>query len=102
MPKHSLSLRFRLALSATVGAMWYTPPAHADPITAAILGTAFAHTVLGAVVTAVLTFAITSVASLAVTKLLGPKGNGQGRQASQTSIGLGEAEPQVLFHDGPL
>lgn len=95
--KHAISLRARLYASLAAAVLTTATPAHADPISLAIVGAIGLSGVGAAVATVVLTFAITSVASLALNKLFGPKANAQDRQASIASIDIGENPREALF-----
>lgn len=88
----------RSILAALACSAFSTPTvASADPITVAVFGSAFAATLGGAVVTAVITAALTTLGSLALTKLFGPSQRAQDRQASIASLSIGENPREALF-----
>lgn len=95
--KNLLPLRSRIGISIANGLTMASTPAYGDPITVAVFGTAFAATLGGAIVTAVISFAITSIASMVLTKLFAPKQNAQDRQASVLQISIGEGPREALF-----
>ncbi|MES2175115.1 MAG: phage tail protein [Pseudomonadota bacterium] len=70
--------------------------AHADPISVTILAAIGTQTATALAVSAV-TFALTTAASIVMTKLFAPKRNGQDRQASVASLSVGENPREALF-----
>lgn len=98
--KHALPLRLRIRLSIAVGlTVGIASPAHADPISAAIV-TVFASIGVTVTTAAVTTFLITTAASILISvamKLLGPKANAQDRQASVATIDIGENPRELLL-----
>ncbi|MBA4092248.1 MAG: hypothetical protein C0494_16885 [Sphingobium sp.] len=95
-------LRRRLLTGALITGLMFQPaPARADPITAAVFGTAFAATFAGAVVSFVITTAIT----IGLNKLLAP-GIKSNRQAQVAQLQIGEQPRNALIgevaHAGSL
>ena len=95
-----ISLRTRARVAVAFGLVTgLASPAHADPITAAIV-TAFASIGVTVSASAVGAFLISTALSIVLSvamKLFGPKNNAQDRQASVQSINIGENPRELLL-----
>lgn len=78
-------------------ALLISSPAAADPVSAAILGTISASLAASATAVAITTAVLTTVGSMILTKLLTPSQKAQDRQASVTSISIGEGPREAIF-----
>lgn len=91
-----MTLRWRLRLSMAVGLLLAPDPALADPISVAILGI-LGTTTATSLAISVTTFILVTAGSLLLSVLLSPKGNAQDRQASVTSLSIGEHPREAIF-----
>lgn len=91
-------MRRSLIWAALVCAVLLIPtPAAADPVSAAILGTISASLAASATAVAITTAVLTTIGSMVLTKLLTPGQKAQDRQASVTSISIGEGPREAIF-----
>lgn len=92
------SLRRWLTAGVCASALFWTPgPAKADPISAAIVSALAITGTAATVATFVITTALQLAGAYALSKLAGPKQKAQDRQASVTTINVGEVPREVVF-----
>lgn len=91
-------MRWRLAFAAAVALLTVSAPAHAEPISLAILGALSITATTTAV--AITTFIVTTLGSILLSKvisLFSPKANAQDRQASVAQLSIGEHPREAIF-----
>lgn len=86
-----------VGLALCCAALFTATAAKADPISAAIVAGIGLTGTAATIATAVITLALTTVGSMVATRLLAPGQKAQDRQASITTITIGEGPREALF-----